>query len=162
MSARSLPPPLGLGAAGLGLAALLALAAGLPVRDAIPTALPLILCSTPDAGAARPALVVTVLQSEPLAGMPGKRMTTQLVRLPPRGYSPSHVHGGDLTAYVVKGTVRSQHAGLPAGDFHVGDVFYEPQGTTHVFIENPSADEWAEIIAVMVHDEGAPLTTFLN
>ena len=124
--------------------------------------LPKILCSTPDAGAVRPSPVVRVLQSEPLAGMPGKRMTTQLVRLPPGAYSPSHVHGGDLTAYIVKGSVRSQHAGLPPGDFHAGQVFYEPLGTAHVFLENPSSDEWAEIIAVMVHDEGAPLTTFTN
>lgn len=89
-------------------------------------------------------------------------MTTQLVHLPPRAFTPRHVHGGDVTAYVLNGTVKSQHAGLPAADFHVGEMFYEPYGTTHVFIENPSATESADVLAIMVHDKGAPLTTFLD
>ena len=72
------------------------------------------------------------------------------------------MHGGDLTAYVLKGVVRSEHAGLPAADFREGDMFYEPYGTTHVFIENPSATDSADVLAIMVHEEGAPLTTFLD
>jgi quercetin dioxygenase-like cupin family protein len=141
-------------------AALIPPALDLAGHRAASPALPLILCSgAPDPS--RPASQTTVLQSEPLAGDPNRRMTTILVRYPPGGYTPAHVHGGDLTVYVVKGEVRSEHAGLPPGDFRAGQVFYEPQGTTHVFIENKSATEWAELIAVMVHDDGAPLTTFL-
>jgi quercetin dioxygenase-like cupin family protein len=123
-----------------------------------------ILCSTPTAAATgpRPRPAVKTLRSEPLTGTRGKYVTTQLVHLPPGAFSPRHVHGGDLTAYVLKGTVRSEHAGLSAADYHAGDLFYEPYGTTHVFIENPSSTEDAEVLATMVHDEGAPLTTFLD
>jgi quercetin dioxygenase-like cupin family protein len=132
--------------------------------------LPWIVCSNADSGAsprARP--VVETLRSEPLAAAPGKWVTTQLVHLPPSAFSPRHVHGGDVTAYVgdvtayvLKGTVRSEHAGLPAAAYHAGDMFYEPFGTTHVFIENLSSTESADVLAIMVHDKGAPLTTFLD
>ena len=125
--------------------------------------LPWIVCSNADSGApARPRPVVETLQSEPLAGAPGKYVTTQLVHLPPSAFSPRHVHGGDLTVYVLKGTVRSEHAGLPAAAFHAGEMFYEPYGTTHVFLENLSSTESADALAVMVHDQGARLTTFLD
>ena len=122
--------------------------------------LPLILCSTSDAP--RSGASVATLQSEAMTGLPNKRVTTQLVRLPPGAASPRHVHGGDLTVYVLKGRVRSEHAGLPLAEFHAGQMFFEPQGTVHVFIENPSGTEPAELLAVMVHDEGAALTTFLD
>jgi quercetin dioxygenase-like cupin family protein len=81
--------------------------------------------------------------------------------MPPQAFTPSHVHGGDVTAVVLKGTVRSEHAGLAAADYQAGETFHEPVGTTHVFIENTSTTEPAEIMAITVHDEGAPLTTFL-
>jgi quercetin dioxygenase-like cupin family protein len=127
------------------------------------TALPWILCSSTNSEAsARPRPVVETLRSEPLATAPGKYVTAQLVHLPPSAFSPRHVHGGDVTVYVLKGTVRSEHAGLPAADFHAGDIFYEPYGTTHVFIENLSSTESADALAITVHDKGAPLTTFLD
>jgi quercetin dioxygenase-like cupin family protein len=124
--------------------------------------LPWILCSTSNSQPARPRSVVTTLRSEPLVTAAGKYVTMQLVHLPPMAFSPRHVHGGDVTAYVLKGTVRSEHSGLPAAPYHEGEVFHEPYGTTHVFIENPSATESADILAITVHDKGAPLTTFLD
>jgi quercetin dioxygenase-like cupin family protein len=125
--------------------------------------LPWIVCSSADGGApARPRPVVETLQSEPLAAAPGKYVTTQLVHLPPSAFSPRHVHGGDVTAYVLTGAVRSEHGGAPAAAYHAGDMFYEPYGTTHVFIENLSSTESADVLAIMVHDKGAPLTTFLD
>jgi quercetin dioxygenase-like cupin family protein len=102
------------------------------------------------------------LRSEPLATARGKYVTTQLVHLPPLAFSPRHMHGGDLTAYVLNDVVRSEHAGLPAAAFQAGEMFYEPHGTTHVFLENPSSTEATDVLAVTVHDEGAPLTTFLD
>ena len=41
-------------------------------------------------------------------------------------------------------------------------MFYEPYETTHVFFENPSSTEAADVLAITVHEEGAPLTTFLD
>jgi len=95
--------------------------------------LPWIFCSNSNSEAAtpRPRSLVKTLRSEPLVTARGKHVTAQLVHLPPRAFSPRHVHGGDVTAYVLNGTVRSEHAGLPAADFHAGEMFYEPYGTTH-------------------------------
>jgi quercetin dioxygenase-like cupin family protein len=120
--------------------------------------LPWIFCSNSNSEATtpRPRSLVKTLRSEPLVTARGKHVTAQLVHLPPRAFSPRHVHGGDVTAYVLNGT------GLPAADFHAGEMFYEPYGTTHVFLENPSATESADVLAITVHDEGAPLTTFLD
>jgi len=139
-------------------------AATIPVTGKISAAWPIILCSdaVPDDAATRPKSVVTTLRSESLSGMPGKRVTVQLVRFPPRGFTPAHVHGGDVTAYVLEGKIRSEHAGLPAADYDVGQTIHEPLGTTHFFIENPSFDRPAAILAITVHDDGAPLTTFIR
>jgi quercetin dioxygenase-like cupin family protein len=126
--------------------------------------LPWIVCSTVGGEAAtpRPRSIVTTLQSEPSVAARGKYVTVQLVHMPPMALSPPHVHGGDVTAYVIKGTVRSEHAGLAAADYHAGETFYEPFGTTHVFFENPSPNEGADVLAITVHDKGALLTTFLD
>ncbi len=142
-------------------AALLVLATLAALRGAsIEASLPLVLCNTADPR--RSGGRAETLRSEPLAQNPRQRMTTQLVRFAPGAASPRHVHGGDLTVYVLKGTVRSEHAGLPLATYQAGEVFHEPQGTVHVYIDNPSATEEAELLAVMVHDEGAALTTFLD
>jgi len=126
-------------------------------------ALPFVLCSSvAGTPSPRPTSVVTVVQSEPLVDMPGKRITTLLVHYAPRAATPKHTHGGAVTAYVLTGQVRSQLNAGPMGAFHQGDMFYEPVGTIHTFIENPSSDEPAEILATIVHDEGATLTTLLE
>ena len=126
-------------------------------------AIPNILCSTSNtAPAARPKSIVTLLRSEPLAGSPGKWVSTVLVKYPPLGFTARHVHGGDVTVYVLRGVVRSEHANLPPAKYAMGTTFFEPLGTTHVFIENPSATEDAEILAVIIHDKDAPLTTYLE
>ena len=58
------------------------------------------------------------------------------------------MHGGDVTAYILSGTVRSEHAGVAAADYRAGDMFYEPYGTTHLFLENPSPTEAADVLAI--------------
>ena len=140
------------------------MAAWLAAKPATEAGLPWIVCSAPGdpAAAARLRTAVKTLRSEALVTARGKHVTTQLVHLPPLAFSPRHVHGGDVTAYVLSGTVRSEHAGLPAAEFHSGDMFYEPYGTTHVFFENPSPTEAADVLAITVHEEGAALTTFLD
>jgi quercetin dioxygenase-like cupin family protein len=135
---------------------------GTPLH-AIDVDLPSVLCSNSGgADATRPRSVVTVLQSEPLTDMPGKRVTTLLVRYEPRAFTPKHTHGGAVAAYVLRGSVRSQLNAGPVGEFREGGTFYEPVGTIHTYIENPSSNEPAELLATIVHDEGAQLTTLLE
>ena len=67
-----------------------------------------------------------------------------------------------MTAYITKGEIRSQLGGGPAETFKVGQSFFEPPVSTHLVSANASNTEPAELIAVFVADEGAPLTTFIE
>ena len=111
---------------------------------------------------ARPRPVPTVVSSEKLAHVPGKRVTTVVVDFPPGSHSPAHRHGGSVSVYVLKGSIYSQLEGGPMGDFNPGDTFFEPLGIIHLASGNRSATEHAQILAVFVHDEGAVLTTYLE
>jgi quercetin dioxygenase-like cupin family protein len=110
----------------------------------------------------RPRPVPRIVSSEPLAHAAGKRITVAVVTFPPGGYSPPHRHGGTVSVYVLKGTIRSQLGNGPIGTFLPGDTFFEPLGIIHMLSENTSTVEPAEILAIFVHDEGATLTTYLE
>ena len=58
--------------------------------------------------------------------------------------------------------MRSQLNADPPAVFGPGETFWEPVGTIHAFIENPSLDEGADLLATIVHDEGAQLTTLID
>jgi quercetin dioxygenase-like cupin family protein len=110
--------------------------------------------------AGRPRSIVTTVSVQDMGD--GKEITTQLVQYPPGAFTPKHFHGGVVNAYVLKGTVRSQVSGQPVGDFVVGQMFFEPIGAIHMFAENPSATEPAELLATIIHEKGATLTTFID
>jgi quercetin dioxygenase-like cupin family protein len=61
---------------------------------------------------------------------------------------------------VLSGTIRSQLEGTPAATYGPGETFFEPLGLIHLFAENISTTEPAEVLAAFVHDEGATLTTY--
>ena len=109
---------------------------------------------------ARPRPTVTTQSSDDLTGMPGKKITTMLVDFPPGSLAPAHHHGGSVHVRVLSGTIRSQLEGGPPIVYRTGDSFFEPMGITHLFAENMSATEPAQALAVIVHDEGATLTTY--
>jgi quercetin dioxygenase-like cupin family protein len=108
----------------------------------------------------RPRTSVTPISSEPLPDDPRKRITAMLVDFPPDAYSPEHHHEASLYVYVLKGEIRSQLKGQRAQVFKTGDSFHEPEGSIHLFAENMSAIEPAQVLAVFVHKEGARLTVF--
>ena len=109
--------------------------------------------------ARRPATIVTPLSCEKLPNVPGKSVTTALVEFPPGAYSPRHRHPGSVMAYVLKGRMRSQLAGEPVGTYGVGQTWFEPPGAIHLFAENASATEPAELLAIFVADDDCgPLT----
>ncbi|WP_407179883.1 cupin domain-containing protein [Bradyrhizobium sp. STM 3562] len=149
----------------------LALAAGLACAVAVAKTLPIAfdpasgvaepLCSV-GIGAGSPANNVEVISSHALSDVPGKRVTVVRVTYGPGGFTPPHRHGGSVTAYITKGEIRSQLGGGPVETFGVGQSFFEPPGSTHVVSANASNTEPAELIAVVVADEGAELTTLLD
>ncbi|WP_395678840.1 cupin domain-containing protein [Inquilinus sp.] len=108
---------------------------------------------------ARPASVVKPVACEALPNVPGKSITTITVDFPPGAYTPAHRHPGSVTAYVIKGAVRSQLAGGPPQVYGPGTSWFEPPGVLHLFAENASAAEPAQILAVFVADDNCgPLT----
>jgi quercetin dioxygenase-like cupin family protein len=108
----------------------------------------------------RPASVATPIAVSDLGN--GQEMTTILVRYPPYGFTPKHRHGGAVTAYILKGTVRSHVSGQALADYKPGQTFFEPVGSIHLVSENPSETEPAELLATIVHPKGATLTTFID
>ena len=113
------------------------------------------------AAAGRPETVVKRVSCEKLPHVPGKSITTAVVEFPPNAYSPAHRHPGSVTAYVLKGTIRSQLGGGPAIAYKTGETWFEPPGTLHQFAENASATEPAALLATFVADDDCgPLTVY--
>lgn len=106
--------------------------------------------------------VVEPIGSYALPNVAGKRVTIVRVFYGPGGFTPPHTHAGSVTAYIIKGEIRSQLAGGPVETFKVGQSFFEPPGATHLVSANASMTEPAELIAVFVADEGAQLTTMVK
>lgn len=104
-------------------------------------------------GTVRPATSSRILSCEPLPHVPGKSITTQLVVFPPLAFSAAHRHPGSVTAVILEGTIRSQLAGTPPADYRVGETFFEPPGTLHLFAENPDPTHPAKLLATYVTDE---------
>ena len=149
------------------LAAIAGLACAFVIGKALPSTMDAIsaviepLCASSDpAGSTQD--VVEPISSHALPNVPGKRVTVVRVFYGPGGFTRPHKHSGSVTAYITKGEIRSQLGGGPVETFKVGQSFFEPPGSTHMVSANASNAEPAELIAVFVADEGAPLTTFLE
>ncbi len=144
-----------------GLACAFVLGKALPsTMDAISTIIAPLCASSEPSGSALDT--VEPIGSYALPNVPGKRVTIVRVFYGPGGFTRAHRHAGSVTAYVTKGEIRSQLGGGPVETFKVGQSFFEPPGATHLISANASNTEPAELIAVFVADEGAPLTTFLD
>ncbi|WP_342238680.1 cupin domain-containing protein [Inquilinus sp. OTU3971] len=139
-----------------GAAALAALWGTRPADGPAAPAMPAHVHAQAETGASpgvRPATVVKPLSCEALPNLPGKSITTVTVDFPPGAYTPAHRHPGSVTAFVIKGVVRSQLAGGPPQTFGPGTTWFEPPGALHLFAENTSATEPAQILAVFVADD---------
>lgn len=118
--------------------------------------------STPDATAARPVTEIKPISCTPLPDIPRKAVTMAIVNFPPDAYTPRHHHPGNVTAFVLKGTLRSQLAGEPPITYSEGQSWFEPKGAIHLFAENASKTEPASLLAMLVADENCgPLTILL-
>ncbi len=110
--------------------------------------------------AQRPATKSAIISSHAIPDVPGKQVTAVLVDFPPGAFSPEHHHEGSLYVQVLKGTIRSQLGGEPAQVFQAGQSFFEPLGSVHLFAENVSLTEDAQLLVVYVHDKGARLIVY--
>jgi quercetin dioxygenase-like cupin family protein len=107
-----------------------------------------------DAGRAKP------LMSQSLPDIPGKELTAVMVSYEPGGKSAPHHHAGDVFAFVVSGSIRSENSVTgPARVYQAGEAFFEPAGSKHLVSENASSSEPAKLLAVFVADAHAQLST---
>lgn len=117
--------------------------------------------STPFHAEIRPATTITPVSCQPLPHVPGKAITTVVVSFPPNALTPAHRHPGSVTAYVLKGAIRSQLASGDPVTYGTGGSWFEPPGVLHLFAENASATEPAEMLAVFVADQNCgPLVVY--
>jgi quercetin dioxygenase-like cupin family protein len=149
--------------AGIAIIGLVALA-GLAVYGAAPKVgqHAMQMSSTESNATARPRAVQHPIACEKLPNVPGKSITTLLVEFPPNAFTPRHRHPGSVTAYVTKGTLRSQLNEGPVGTFGAGGTWFEPPGTIHSMVENPSPTEPAEIMAIFVADSDCGALTIFD
>lgn len=110
----------------------------------------------------RPATLVRPISCEKLADIPGKSVSTVIVDFPPGAFTPRHRHPGSVTAFVLKGTLRSQLAGGAAAIYTVGQTWFEPSGTIHLFAENASATEPAQLLATFIADDDCGSLTLMD
>lgn len=156
----------GIAVAGIAIVGLAALVAGLSVYGAAhapAVSHGAVQMSVAGSGAAaRPRAVQHPIACEKLPNVPGKSLTTVLVEFPPDAFTPRHRHPGSVTAYVLKGTLRSQLNDGPIGTFGPGGTWFEPPGTIHSMVENPSPTEPAEIMAIFVADSDCGALTIFD
>ena len=124
------------------------------------------------AGLARPAAAagapdqsasVRKLAEHDLPDLPGKAVTLIEVAYAPGGSSPAHRHhaSASILACVVEGEIRSAVEG-GGGErvYRAGETWFEPPGSHHTVSANASATAPARLLAFIVADKGAVLTTF--
>ncbi|WP_193366972.1 cupin domain-containing protein [Pelagibius marinus] len=126
-------------------------------------ALPAFAVLHPAAGEApkAPGVQVAPLAAQELNNLPGQKLNALVVTYPPGGSSPVHHHAGSVFAFVLSGEIRSQSSATgPEKIYKAGESFFEPAGSSHLVSANASATEAASLLAVIVAEDGAILTTF--
>jgi len=73
--------------------------------------------------------------------------------------SGKHHHAGNVLAYVLSGTIRSENSATgPAKIYQAGQSFFEPLGSEHLVSENASTTEPASLLAIFIADHGDLIT----
>ncbi len=87
------------------------------------------------------------------------QVTVSHVDFAPGRVGRPHRHAGFVLAYVLEGRIISQVSGQgPEKTYGVGEMFYEPPGSTHQVSRNASQTEPAKLLALIFAPKGATLT----
>jgi len=96
----------------------------------------------------------------PDLAMDGWEVTISHVDFPPGRSGSAHRHAGFVLAYVLKGEIMTKISGQgPAKNYKVGEMFFEPPGSTHEESANASKTEPAQLLAMIFAKKGSTLTT---
>jgi len=110
------------------------------------------------ASSSPPAIKRTILQTLPLANLPGWESRLVLLEYPPGFSAPLHHHPVASTGYVLEGSVTSQWEGREDVEHYAaGDSFVDLGETMHVRSENTSAaGGWLRMVMSYVIKIGEP------
>ena len=73
--------------------------------------------------------------------------------------TPAHRHPGLTLVYVLEGAIRSKVGDGPETTYTAGQMFIETPGQLHAVSGNGSATQPARLLAILLAEKGAELTT---
>jgi quercetin dioxygenase-like cupin family protein len=71
----------------------------------------------------------------------------------------THRHTGPVFGYVLEGEYEHALDDEPVKKYKVGDTFYEPAGSVHRVVRNPSGKTRTRLLAVILHSRDTKETT---
>jgi quercetin dioxygenase-like cupin family protein len=95
----------------------------------------------------------------PDVNLHGWTVTVVEVKYPPGGASSAHRHPGITFAYVLEGEIASKVGDDPEKTYATGEMFMETPGQLHAVSRNASSTKPARLLAVLLAEKGAQLTT---
>jgi quercetin dioxygenase-like cupin family protein len=107
--------------------------------------------SAQDAPIVRREILKTELQG--LQGMDGIMYVTDVA---PGAAAPRHSHPGYEFNYVLKGALTFENDGEKPKTISAGQATFTPRGHIHK-VTNASSSEPAQLVVVLIHEEGQPL-----
>lgn len=94
----------------------------------------------------------------PNVNMDNWEVTVSYVDYEPGHVGQAHRHAGFVLAYVLEGSVITKISGQSETTYTVGQMFFEPPGSTHEVSKNASATQPARLLAMIFAPKGARLT----
>ena len=85
-------------------------------------------------------------------------VTVSYVDYPPGRVGQTHHHAGFVLAYVLEGEILTKVSGQEGKTYRVGEMFFEPPGSTHEVSNNASATQPAKLLAMIFAKKGVQLT----
>ena len=89
----------------------------------------------------------------------GWSVTAVEVSYGPGESSAAHRHPGITIAYVLEGEIRSKVGDEPEKSYTAGQMFLETPGQLHSVSRNASSTRPARLLAILLAEKGARLTT---
>jgi quercetin dioxygenase-like cupin family protein len=109
----------------------------------------------PDASK-KPEITRNEILNAPLDGLKGYDGVMYITDIPPGMSAPRHSHPGYEFNYILKGSVSYEPDGQKPFTLKAGQGTYNPANHIHR-VWNPSKTEPAELVAVLIKEQGKPL-----